>query len=225
MKADTRILNACEAERRLLARDLHDGLGPSLVLLQMQLRMALESVPAGNRAAELLDTSLELAASLHGQIRRHALALHPTMLDDLGFVPALRSHAAQLARSTPVEFRFESGGDSSTSRWPSAAELSAFRIAQEALANAVRHSQASRISVYAAAGDRQMELCIEDDGVGFDVDATKRLSRGRSLGLINMAERARLAGGQLRMSSAPGRGTTVWARFERRRSRAALAAE
>jgi signal transduction histidine kinase len=215
------VLDACEAERRLLARELHDGLGSSLVLLQMQLRTALESVPAGNPAAELLDASLDVAASLHRQIRRHALALHPTMLDDLGLVPALRSHTAQLARSTAVPVRFESGGESSTSRWPSAAELSAFRIAQEALANAVRHSQASRISVYAAAGDREMELCIEDDGVGFDLDAARRLSRGRSLGLINMAERARLAGGQLRMSSTPGRGTTVWARFERRRSRTA----
>jgi signal transduction histidine kinase len=137
------------------------------------------------------------------------------VIDDLGLVPALRSHTAQLARSTRVNLGFES--QDVAPRWPIAIETSAFRIAQEALTNSLRHSKASRIIVSASIDDRCLEVRIHDDGVGFDPVAARSLRRGRSLGLVSMAERARLAGGQLKITSASTRGTTVSVQFRRRR--------
>jgi signal transduction histidine kinase len=225
VRLSDQLLDAREAERRLLARDLHDGLGQSLVLLQMNLRIVLESVSAVEATTELLDASIELAGRLHRQVRARALALHSSVLDDLGIVAALRSHTAELARSAPASIIFQSDDATPAPRFPHAIESSAFRIAQEALTNAIRHSKAARMAVTVAVGDRRLEVRIEDDGVGFDPGGAHAGSRGRSLGLVSMSERARLAGGHLKITSTPGRGTTVLLRFERRRPRLANTAQ
>jgi signal transduction histidine kinase len=220
-----KLLDVREAERRVLARDLHDGLGQALVILQMQLRSAQACVSAGHQAAVLLDSSIEMVSTLHQEIRNQCLALHSSVLENLGLAPALRSHVAALAHSTGIAVHCECRDEQDVLRWPSAVEIAAFRIAQEALTNAVRHSRASSITVSAGVTGRQMEVCIHDDGVGFNLDTVPAMSRGRSLGLVSMTERARLAGGRLTITSAPGRGTTVCLRFRRRPLRGAHRAQ
>jgi signal transduction histidine kinase len=214
-----------QAERRALARDLHDGLGQQLVVLQMNLRLARESVAAGEPAATLLEDSIALVGGLHRDIRGRALELHSSLLEDLGLVPALRSHSARVAASTRATVLFETVDFASSRRWPVDIESQAFRIAQEALANALRHSHAGRIAVYAAVNDRRLEVRVHDDGIGFDRAAVRGRRARRSLGLASMSERARLAGGRLNITSAPGRGTTVTVRFMRPRTRAASRAQ
>ncbi len=217
-----KLLEAREAERRLLARDLHDGLGQSLVVLQMNLRLAREGVSAGDPAADLLDASLQLVGGLHGEVRRRSLDLYSSVLDDLGLAPALRAHTVQIAGATRKNVGFELSGEARFARWPIAVETSAFRIAQEALANALRHARASHIGVVLTMEEHQLSLRIHDDGVGFDTRTQRTPGRRKSLGLVSMAERARLAGGHLAITSEPGRGTAVCVRFQRRRSRCAF---
>lgn len=224
MKADMsqQIVEAREAERRSLARDLHDGLGQSLVVVQMSLRATRDRLSPDDATGELLDSSIALLDGLHAEVRGRALALHSSLLDDLGLAPALRAHTVQLARATHTRIGFESHGELAFTRWPAAIETSAFRIAQEALTNALRHAHALNIGVAVSAEEGRLSLRIHDDGVGFNARAQRGQGRRTSLGLVSMAERARLAGGRLTITSEPGRGTTVCVEFARPRSRRAL---
>jgi two-component system sensor histidine kinase UhpB len=212
------LLAAREDERRILARDLHDGLGQSLVVLLMNLR-AVQAAPAGDAAPELLATSIDLLNALHSDIRARSRAMHSSVLDDLGLVPALRSHIAGLSKATRTDIGFTAHGASPPARWPSGVETCAFRVAQEAVTNALRHTDGAAIRVAVWINDEQLTLRVEDEGAGFDATAARPASGSASLGLVGMAERAKVAGGLLSISSALGQGTTVSLQFRRRRNR------
>jgi signal transduction histidine kinase len=197
-----RLLTAHEDERRRLARELHDDLSQ---------RLARLSIDAA-RVERSFSTSpeKESARTMRADIARlgedvHALAyqLHPSVLDDLGLNEALKVECEHFSRRESIPARltvFEA-----PSELPPEVSVCLFRITQEALRNAARHSRASRVSLAVTTTNGSVGLTVSDDGVGF-VPAQRRL---RSLGHAGMRERAQLVGGTLEIESAPGRGTTV----------------
>jgi two-component system sensor histidine kinase UhpB len=167
---------------------------------------------AGQAHAGALTDSLELVDHLLTQVRTLALDLRPSVLDDLGLVPALRWYANRQAKRNGWTLSLSVEG--MAKRVPVPIEVACFRIAQEALTNVAKYARAKTIDLTLHRQDQDVTLVIQDDGVGFDVmSARQRAQEGQSIGLLGMEERVRLAGGILEISSTPGRGTTILLRF------------
>jgi len=200
-------IGAQEEERRRLARELHDGTAQELATLLVRLRV-LERTEEPHELRLRLGEFREVIARALDDVRRMALDLRPTMLDDLGLVPALEAHTRDMARRWGITVRFETQG--LDRRLPNQTELVAYRIVQEALSNIFKHSQATEATVTLILRGRELRITVRDNGRGFDVGRTLA-SRERGLGLFGMQERAALVGGHLELASAPGAGTRVTA--------------
>lgn len=201
----TRVLAAQEAERRTIARGLHDELGQLLTALRLTLEAARHG--RGSTRARKLDEALVLVEQGVAQVRTVALGLWPTILDDLGLPAALRWLAQRDARRDGIAIHVEVD---EIGRLPSEIEVACFRVAQEALTNALRHASARTIHLRLCATEGAIAVEVRDDGVGFDpAVAWQRASAGESLGLAGMRERVALTGGRFELDAAPGRGTTV----------------
>lgn len=204
------ILQAQEEERRRIARELHDSPLQSLILLHRELD-ALEvgnselSDEVRNELAEIRRQAVDIA----DELRRYSRDLRPSILDDLGLLPAVRWLVTDIADRTGIQTDLEVVGD--LQRLPPELELGLFRIAQEALRNVERHAQASSVSVILTYREAQIALCIVDDGVGIDRrgDEIQISAENEHLGLLGMRERARLLGGQLTIQPVASGGTRV----------------
>jgi PAS domain S-box-containing protein len=200
---------AQEEERKRIARDLHDETAQELVALSRELdklaiRFGRRSENARARIRELQDW---VGKVLDG-VRRFGQDLRPSVLDDLGLLPALQWLAADIEKRFGIEVRTNVVGDER--RLPPDAELLLFRIAQEALHNVWRHSGASRASLVVEFEDDTVRLSVRDNGTGFEVpERAGDLAEQGKLGLAGMQERARLLGATLNLESKPGEGTTV----------------
>jgi two-component system, NarL family, sensor histidine kinase UhpB len=199
-RAGSAALRAQEEERTRVARDLHDEVNQSLTGLLLRLEAAREAAPPALEG-ELAETKA-LANQAMTELLSLARQLRPTALDDLGLAAAVGGQVEQLGRgeietSLKVEGDFSDlGGD---------AQLVVYRVAQEALSNAARHSGAGRVEVrLRRAGFGGVVLEVADDGRGFAFDESQR-----GLGIAGMRERALLIGAELTIESRPGRGTTV----------------
>lgn len=205
-----RVLAVQEEERRAISSDLHDDVGQSLSALKMGLhRLEHEGGPVSPILAECLS----IAESTLERLRQIALDLRPPQLDQLGLEEALAWLAERQRKATglAVECRVNGIGNR---RPPATLETACYRIAQEGLNNAVRHGQAKSVQIQVDSDGKLLRLVIHDDGVGFDADEARRRSgRGSHLGLISMEERARLAGGRMRLRSVAGAGTILTAIF------------
>jgi signal transduction histidine kinase len=208
------VVEAQEAERAALARDLHDGLGESLASAHLAIQRALARRDDGStEAAHDLQEADALLARAMEHVRRLAMDLRPPLLDDLGLAAALRSYARRTARASEVEVETSIQGLDDAAL-PPAVATAAFRVVQEALRNAVRHAGAGRVRVEVAARGGALEIEVSDDGRGFDVSAERARAPARDrLGLASMEERCALAGGALSIDSRPGSGTTVRGRL------------
>ncbi len=193
-------LAAQEEERARVARDLHDEVNQSLTALLLRLEAARVKAPA-ELADELAETKA-LANQAMEELLMLARQLRPTALDDLGLKAALASHVSELGRRGEMSAGFESDGD--FSELPADVQLVVYRVAQEALSNASRHSGADHVGVRLTRAGNRVELTISDDGSGFTFD---RAARG--LGIAGMRERALLVGGDVEVESRPGVGTTI----------------
>ncbi len=204
-----RLLEVQEAERRCLARELHDEIGQALTAAKITLELLRDrSAPEAPALTEVIT----LLGRVLSQVRALSLNLRPAVLDDLGLVPALRWYVHRRAARTGLSIRLDA--DPLAGRLPAPLETTCFRVVQEALTNVVRHARAHTVSVELRQRPQQLELVIRDDGQGFDVAAARqRAAAGESLGLLGMQERVQLAGGRLNIESAPGRGTQVRACF------------
>jgi two-component system, NarL family, sensor histidine kinase UhpB len=199
-RASSAALEAQEEERARVARDLHDEVNQSLTGLLLRLEAAREKSPPA-LAGELAEIR-----ALGNQALQELLALarqlRPTALDDLGLKAALASHVTELGRQSGIRTSFEAEGDIASV--PRDVQIVAYRVAQEALSNAARHSGAAQVRVRLEHTDGAVELSVADDGRGFTFD---QASRG--LGLAGMRERALLVNGDLRVESRPEVGTNV----------------
>ncbi|MBE0544384.1 MAG: PAS domain S-box protein [Verrucomicrobia bacterium] len=205
-----RLVEAQETERRNLARELHDEIGQSLTVLQLNLQAMLQSPGSGDLPR--LNGSLKVVERVLEQVHDISLNLRPSILDDLGLEAALRWYLERQAAL--VELQAEFHADPLEQRLDPVVETACFRVAQEALTNVVRHAQAKVVTVELRQEDGQLHLRVRDDGIGFEVIAVReRAVRGASLGLLSMEERAALAGGGLEFTSVPGKITEVHAWF------------
>jgi two-component system sensor histidine kinase UhpB len=197
-----KLIAAQEAERRAVARELHDDFGQVLTAIKLNLMRKQRD------AAE----SIALVDGAIARMRDLAHDLRPPMLDELGLPASLRWYLEREARRAGLDYHF---ADTAPDVRPSACvEVTCFRVAQEALTNVIRHAQAGRVEVELRVAGGALELVVRDDGRGFDVaEAQRHAIRGGSQGLLSMQERVALAEGDLQIDSAPRRGTAVRARF------------
>jgi PAS domain S-box-containing protein len=215
-----RLLEIQEEERGRLARDLHDDIGQVLTALKIQ----LESLQRGGDPAlrARIAEGVETVQQTLERVRQLSLNLRPSQLDDLGLAAALRSHLDRQAGVAGIAPHFDAA-EAPADVDPDT-ETACFRVAQEAINNALRHAHAHNLWVRLFTSGGRLGLSIRDDGPGFELEvARRRAASGASLGLVGMEERIALAGGSLELHAAPGQGTTVLATFpvSRRQSEAA----
>ena len=202
-----RLGEAQETERRAIARELHDEVGQSLTATRLNLRDLSQQATDLQLQKRLAETE-ELIAELLGKVRQMSLDLHPSVLDDLGLVPALRWCVRTRAGGSPMQVVMQL--PESLPRFSDMTEITLFRVFQEALSNALKHAGAAHMHVVLEHQDGRLQLSVRDDGKGFDAAAARREAlSGKSLGLLGMQERVRLAGGKIVMESAPGKGAEV----------------
>jgi len=198
------IMASQEKERAAIARELHDELGQVLTALRMDSvwiakRLEGRDPSAAHRAQDmcrLIDKNIE-------DVRGMAIRLRPGVLDDLGLVAALEWYAADIERRSEIVCAFE---HHSIPPIDEVVATAAYRIAQEALTNTVRHARASKASVALQAVNHHLVLTVRDDGLGFD---PHNVSESEGIGLAGMKERANLVGGRLRVRSARGQGAEI----------------
>jgi len=200
------ILYSQEDERKRVAGDLHDKLCQSLSAILME----IQSNRSGNTATQASQSDIESQIrDLIDEVRLMAGQLRPSILDDFGLESALASKIEEISslRGIPIDFQCVPSSQGEH-RLPSKVEAGLYRIAMEALSNAVTHAAASHISVILMNQLDKTTILVEDDGSGFDILALRK-DMDRCRGLIEMEERVMVLGGKLQIESIPGRGTTI----------------
>jgi signal transduction histidine kinase len=199
-----RLVEVQEAERRRIARELHDQVGQSLSALLVELGNLKARAAGPPEAARHLDVIRSLAEESVRSVRDMALLLRPSMLDDLGLVPALEWQAREVSRRSGMRVTVAAGSVREADV-PDEVKTCVYRLVQESLHNCVKHSQAKHVRVAVRQEQAGILLTVQDDGRGFD----PRSERG--LGLLGMEERVRHLGGALRIESEPEGGTVITA--------------
>jgi signal transduction histidine kinase len=196
-----RVVEAQEAERRRLARELHDETGQALTSILLGLKGLEEKLGADDSRAAVGDLR-ELVVSTLQDVRRLAVELRPTALDDFGLAAALERLTETFAEQSGIPVDFQS--TLSSERLPPEVETALYRIVQESLTNVVKHAHATRVSVLLTRKNGSVAAVVEDDGRGFDPSALT----DEGFGLVGMRERVAALGGRLEVESSE-RGTTV----------------
>ncbi len=202
------VIHSQEEDRKRISRELHDEIAQILVGIGFHLGALKQQADAGPQVlSERIQVAQGLVRDSVEAVCRFAHDLRPAVLDDLGLVPALRSYFEWVTRHSGLKIQFAafSGAD----RLDVSKRTVLFRVAQEALANVLRHAQATKVEVALRRESGRISLRIEDDGVGFDVVKTLRFRNSKSLGVRGMQERAEMVGGMLSVVSAPGQGARV----------------
>ncbi len=200
------LLTAQEEDRRRISRDLHDDINQRLAMLTMDIRQ-VEKGPCtdpDHLLKEIRRMSERLTA-VSDDIRRMAYRFHPSILDDLGLVKALRRLVDDFSPQTGIKCSYVYNEPAAP--LPAEVTICIFRVVQESLSNIARHARASRVEIELICEEEAVDLSIFDDGVGFDVKQSA-MPNGH-LGLLSMKERVRLAKGTLALTSTPGHGTRI----------------
>jgi PAS domain S-box-containing protein len=206
-EAAQQLLEAQETERRHLARELHDEVMQTLTALQMNLDLLADQQPT---MSSTLSTSMALVDDLVEQVRTVSLELRPIVLDELGLAPALEWYCQHQVLKLGLHAHYTC--DPVLPRPSSTVETACFRVVQEAITNVVKHAQVQEVWVDLHCEDGILHLTIQDQGVGFDVQAIhQRVAESVGVGLRGMAERLQLIGGRLDIRSTPGKGTEIHA--------------
>lgn len=207
-----RAINAQEEERRRIARGLHDDTAQSLSMLIINLECIEQLLPAD--ASELIQrviSARKLASATLEDLRKIVFQLRPTMLDDLGLVPAIRWYSRFHLENSGIEIRFNTPDENI--RLASHIETALFRVAQEAVNNILRHAHASKATISLRKSQNDIYLIIADNGCGFNVEQTmEQAVQHKQLGLLGIRERAALVGGEFILESTPDQGTQLQVR-------------
>jgi len=197
-----RLVDAQEIERRTISRELHDQVGQTLNALLVDAANLAKRIQADDAVSlRYLDNIRTFADSSVNSIRDIALLLRPSMLDDLGLIPALEWQAREVSRRSGIKVTV--AAENVPDALPDELRTCIYRVVQEALHNMARHSGANSAVVTVRQGDGSLFLSVEDDGRGFDPERT------RGLGTLGMDERVRQLGGRFEVRSAPGKGTAL----------------
>jgi signal transduction histidine kinase len=200
-----KLIHAQEDERRRIARDLHDDLNQRLALLSVEMELLGRPTSAGRDEFDRrLEHAAEQVRALSSEVHKLSYGLHPAKLEQLGLVAAVRSFCREMTQQHGIKIHFSHGDvprdiDSETA-------LGLYRVMQESLRNAVRHSEAKEAKVHLQTTDGRLRMTISDHGNGFDVEKARRNS---GLGLVSMEERVRLLRGMFKIKSEPGAGTEI----------------
>jgi PAS domain S-box-containing protein len=206
-----RVIEVQETERRNLAHELHDEIGQSLIAVKITLQRK-QHQPESTALAPYLEDSIAVVDEAIRQVRDLSLDLRPSLLDDLGLVPALRWYVDRQAQRSGLNLQLIAKPLETSP--PPEVETACFRVVQDALTNAMHHAHAQRVRIELQQKEAELHVVVQDDGIGFDVAQQRaRATRGESMGLLSMEERAALLGGRLEIISAHARGTTVHACF------------
>lgn len=198
-----RLVQAQETERRALSRELHDEVGQSLsaVLIELKNLSTGLTIRPEEQTRNHLDTIKSLVENTIRVVRNMALLLRPSMLDDLGLIPALKWQAREVSRRTAMEVSVTA--DLWCDDFPDEYKTCIYRVVQEALHNCATHAAASNVRVRMYQDSQHVTLSIQDDGRGFDPQQVK------GLGLLGIQERVARLGGSCTIHSAPGSGTIL----------------
>ncbi len=203
-----RLTEVEESERKRLARELHDKVGPNLTALNINFSIINNILPEGikEEVHSRLADSHTLVEETAEVIRDVIAELRPHVLDDYGLMAALRWYGEVFSKRTGMSIDIQ--GEEPKSRLPQDVESSLFRIIQEAITNVIKHANASRIVINMEEADGNIRITIDDDGKGFNTTATEPSTRS-GWGIVNMRERVQALGGQFLIDSGPDKGTRV----------------
>lgn len=199
-----RLVEVQEAERRHLARELHDEIGQ--LLTGLKLRLALCQQLSLEESAEPLNQAQQAVNELLKRVREMSLNLRPSVLDDLGLLAALNWHIERFTAQTGVAVKFVHRGLDNR-RFVTGTETAAFRVVQESLTNVARHAGIFEASVFLTVNETSLQVRVEDRGQGFDPGNVS--GAHASTGLAGMSERLMLLGGTLDIEAAPGNGVRI----------------
>jgi PAS domain S-box-containing protein len=206
-KVNQRLIQAQEQERSRIARELHDNINQQLALLAINLESLKQGVPASVELAQRIGETSKQIADIGKDIRALSHRLHSPNLEYLGLAAAAKSFCREFSDQQKVEITFHS--ENVPRELPQEISLCLFRVLQEALQNATKHSGSRSFQVSLRSGTNEIELTVHDSGMGFEMDEA---IKERGLGLTSMQERLKLVNGQLSIDSKPQRGTTIQAR-------------
>ncbi len=199
-----RLFSTQEGERKAIARDLHDDIGQKIALLQIEFEEACQKLPPGVQQRADFGKILTLIGELADSVREVSHRLHPSILEDLGLVAALRQLAETFHDRHGIPTRF-SARKAPENLQPEVA-VALYRIAQEALRNVAQHAGPAEVNIALVGGPDKVNLSIRDNGVGFDPESP---SQRIGLGLISIVERVEAAGGEVTIQSRPQEGTRI----------------
>jgi signal transduction histidine kinase len=197
-----------EEQIKRIAYAVHDEAGQLLVVVHLALADVARGLPKPQQRK--IGRVEGLLNQVEKQLRRYSHELRPTVLDDLGWIPAIRLLAKGISKRANLPIQIKT---TVTGRLSTAVETALYRIVQEALTNVTKHAKARRVSIRVRLEGRALCCSIRDDGVGFDAQTVRSNSRRRGLGLIGIQERLSAIGGTLSIDSAPGRGTKLLLRL------------
>lgn len=202
------VIQAQEAERQRIGRELHDHAGQAIVAMRAELQILARHLPDDSAVEAQLNKLDSILRATARDLRLLSHELRSHLLDELGLVSALEEQVLDVRERFGIRAELVTRGE--IRRHPRTVELAAFRIAQEALTNVAQHAQASAIRVELVEGKGGLRVSIQDDGVGFAVESKRH---GKTMGLIGMRERAAAANGAFSISSQRGRGTRIVVEF------------
>jgi len=200
------LLTAQEEDRRRISRDLHDHINQRLAMLTLDLRqMQKGPLTDFDHLRDEIRRVSECITLISDDVRQMAYRFHPSILDDLGLVKAVRSLVDDFSTHTGIRSSYMHNDP--VAALPDEVTIGIYRIVQESLSNVARHAQASHVEVEVMCDEEMIDLSIRDNGVGFDLGQSSK--PGGHLGLLSMKERVRLAQGTLEVESIPGHGTHI----------------
>ncbi len=203
-KLGEHMLNVEEEERRRISRELHDEVGQSLLVVRLSLEMVENSMEEGSEAREQVGDARKVVEDVIVDMRRLISALSPSTLQMLGLPAGIRQFVKNLGRTFQGRVRMRM---SNVEDLPEGSKIMMYRLVQECMTNAVKHSSAQNVSLQLSRRNGTVRMKMQDDGVGFDLAEAKR--KRESFGLAGMRERVALLGGEIEIQSAPGKGAKV----------------
>lgn len=207
-----KLVTSQESERRRIALDLHDQLGQRLTALRLKIASLKELSVEHDEISARVERLQEIAERLDSEVSFLAWELRPTALDDLGLVKAVGTFVDEWSRHHEIPADFHSASLHERDVDPEI-ETHLYRIAQEALNNIAKHSNANHVSVMLEGRDGHLILIVDDNGSGFDAKNSETKDASKGLGLVGMRERASLVGGEFEIESRPGKGTAIFVRI------------